>query len=97
MKNLLIFLLVALLAACDRGTPMFWDVPPTRVLVADIAFDVRVLGQVAQAERVTFLAFPNRASILGPARNAVAQVTGCSMHSVDANYDPSIITMRLLC
>lgn len=89
--------MLTLCAACDRGTPMFWDAQPTRVVVNAIAFDVRVVGPFAQAERVTFMAFPKRTTVLGPARRAVAQVTGCSQHRVDTDYDPSIITMRLMC
>lgn len=97
MKNFAVFLAIVSLASCDTGTPIFWHAPVERVVVNDIAFDVRRVGDLAQAERVTLMSFPRRSDVLEPALNAIQRSTGCKIKSVDANYDPSIISVKLNC
>jgi hypothetical protein len=95
MKNFAVFLFVTSLASCDRGTPLFWHAPVERVVTNDIAFDVRRVGDFAQVERVTLMSFPRRLDVLEPALNAIRGSTGCRIKSVDVNYDPSIISVKL--
>ena len=85
------------LMACDRGTPIFWHAPVERVVANDISFDVRRVGDLAQAERVTVMSFPRRLDVLEPALNAIQGSTECKIKLVDANYDPSIISVKLNC
>ena len=97
MKNFAAFAFLILIMACDTGTPLFWHAPVERVVVNQIAFDVRRVGHLAQAERVTFMPFPRRSDILGPALIAIEMSTSCGLKSVDPNYDPSIVSVKLNC
>lgn len=97
MKKFVAYLMIVPLMACDTGTPIFWHAPVERLVANDIAFDVRRVGDLAQAERVTLMSFPRRLDVLEPALNAIRGSTGCKIKSVDANYDPSIISVKLNC
>lgn len=97
MKIFGLVLILTLLVACNQGTPRFWNAPAHRVSVDGIEFEVRRVGDLVQAERLTWMLFPKRSAVLGPARQAVWQVTGCHVVGLDPAYDPSVLTMRVRC
>lgn len=91
----LILLLLLCPCACSTPGPYFRDLPVTRVTVAGSVFDVRVLGDMAEAIRVN----PQYAPRLGPlplrARFAMEQVSGCEV--VRVLGDQAQMTGELTC
>jgi hypothetical protein len=74
--------LLLVLAACNTPGPYFDRVPATRVEVADMVFDIRVRGDLAQAMRLNPQWAPRLDGVAGPAARAMAEVSGCRVTGI---------------
>ena len=92
--SFVVFALVAL-TACDTGTPPYFGLTPTRVVVDDMVFDVRVRGLMAEALRQEVMWPPSHEYAAHRAAAAMREVTGCEV--VQVRGDPSVVEGRLSC
>ena len=77
MRGLLALSTLVLFAACNTSSPGYRGVPPTRVTVEGSVFDVRVVGNRAEAIRVNRQYAPRFGPIQARAGQAMAMVSGC--------------------
>ena len=88
-------LFIVCLCACNRAGPHFRGLPATRVTVDGSVFDVRVRGELAEAQRVNTEYAP-RLGLIGPrAALAMAHVSGCRVKQVLG--DQAMVTGVLDC
>lgn len=88
-------LLILCLCACNRAGPHFRGLEATRVTVDGSVFDVRVRGELAEAQRVNTEYAPRLGAIGPRAAKAMAHVSGCRVRQVLG--DQAIVTGVLDC
>ena len=91
----LFILALLLIAACDSPSLSMRNVPAQRVEIGDLAFQVRVKGDRAEAIRVSQNLFPKRRDVFEAATMAVERASACSVRSLDG--DQAIVLARLRC
>ena len=78
-------LLVFLLAACNAPSRDFRGVTAQRITISGSTFDIRVIGEQAEAIRVNAEYAPRFGPIEGRAAQAMAQVSGCDVERVSGD------------
>lgn len=78
MRCIALFLM-AILAACSHPTPAFYGVAPVRAGVGQSVFDVRIVGEHAQAIRLSREWAPRTISVAPRAAAAIAAASGCAV------------------
>lgn len=89
------FLFILFLCACNRPGPHFRGLAATRVTVDGSVFDVRVRGELAEAQRINTEYAPRLGAIGPRAAKAMADVSGCHVRQVLG--DQAIVTGLLEC
>ena len=77
-----LLLLILALSACNTPGRNFEGLPATRVRVAEMVFDVRVRGELAEAMRINPQWAPRLSGVKDPAAIAMAHVSGCRVTEV---------------
>lgn len=94
MRKRLAFL-VMLLASCNTPGPEYRGAPVTRVTVGQSTFDIRIIGNKAQAIRVNTEWAPRPMAVMPRALTAIEQVSQCHVRQMDG--DQVVIEARLKC
>lgn len=96
MKAILILLAGLALAACDTAGRNFGGLTAQRITIEGRAFDVRLRADgVAEAVRLSAMAFPSFADVAPYAGAAAAQASGCTPKWLVG--DPSVVKVGLQC
>jgi hypothetical protein len=88
-------LLCLFLASCDTPGHEYAGAEPVRVTVAQSVFDVRQIGDKAQAIRLNAEWAPRPEAVMPRALVAIERATGCQVTRMDG--DQVIIEARLKC
>lgn len=87
--------LCLILVACNGPTPHFHKSAVTRVTVEGTVFDVRVRGNMAEAQRISHEYAPRFGPIRQRAGYAMAHVSGCRV--IEVLGDQALATGVLAC
>ena len=94
-RMLVVFLILVACAACNGPTPHFRKSAVTRVTVEGSVFDVRVRGNMAEAQRISHEYAPRFGPIRQRAGYAMAHVSGCRV--IEVLGDQALATGVLAC
>lgn len=83
------------LAACHAASPYFAGVPPKRMTIEGVVFDIRVRNGLAEANRISLRFAPRFQNVAVQAARAMRIVSGCEV--VEVRGDPAQIVGILAC
>lgn len=86
---------LGLLAGCNAPGPDFRGIDPARISVGKSTFDVRVIGNRAQAIRLNPEWAPRRAATAPRGIAAIEVVSGCKVRTLGG--DQAVMVARLEC
>ena len=92
----LVWILLPLLA-CNTPSPEFSGVPVTRVIVGKSVFDVRMVGDRAEAIRITHEWAPDLSYVVARFARAFEAASGCTLRPNSMRGDQVVMQARLKC
>ena len=95
MKAVVCIAFLTVLCACNTPSPKFRGVAPVRINIGQSSFDVRVIGNRAEAIRLNPEWAPRLESVAPRAVAAIERVSGCAVARLDG--DQALILARLTC